>query len=105
MTTPENYTRPAVAVHWLIAILVLAALPLGYYMTDLPLSPRKLQLISWHKWVGVSVILLFVPRIIVRLTRPVPAPVATMPGWQRAVAQNEPIAAPPWPTSRRKAPF
>lgn len=86
MTTPDNYARRAVVVHWLIAILVLAALPLGYYMTDLSLSPRKLQLISWHKWIGFTVLLLFIPRIVVRLTRPVPAPVATMPGWQRTVA-------------------
>ncbi|AYH43334.1 cytochrome b [Azoarcus sp. DN11] len=86
MKTPEHYARPAVVVHWLIAILVLVALPLGYYMTDLSLSPRKLQLISWHKWIGFTVLLLFIPRLIVRLTRPVPVPVTTMPGWQRIVA-------------------
>ncbi|NMG44391.1 cytochrome b [Aromatoleum toluvorans] len=92
MTTPENYTRPAVAVHWLIAILVLVALPLGYYMTDLSLSPRKLQLISWHKWIGFTVLLLFIPRVIVRLTRRVPAPVTTMPGWQRTIASITHVA-------------
>ncbi|MCC4118929.1 cytochrome b/b6 domain-containing protein, partial [Aromatoleum toluclasticum] len=46
----------------------------------------KLQLISWHKWIGFTVLLLFIPRLVLRLTKPVPAPVGTMPGWQRAVA-------------------
>ncbi|NMG28987.1 cytochrome b [Aromatoleum evansii] len=86
MNASNKYSKPAVIVHWMVAILVLVALPLGYYMTDLSLSPRKLQLISWHKWIGFTVLLLLIPRLFLRLTRPVPAPVDTMPGWQRAVA-------------------
>lgn len=86
MQFSERYTKPAVMVHWLIAALVLAALPLGYYMSGLRLSPYKLQLISYHKWLGITVLLLFVPRLILRLTRPVPAPVASVPEWQRKIA-------------------
>ena len=92
MNVPGQYSKPAVIVHWMIAILVLVALPLGYYMTELSLSPRKLQLISWHKWIGFTVLLLFIPRLVLRLTKPVPAPVDSMPGWQRAVASITHVA-------------
>jgi len=86
MQTPDRYATRAVLVHWLIAALVLSALPLGFYMSGLPLSPYKLQLISYHKWLGVTVLLLFLPRLLFRLTKPVPVPVGSAPSWQRKVA-------------------
>ncbi len=43
-----NYTRTAVALHWLLALLIFAAFHLGVYMHELPLSPTKLKLYSWH---------------------------------------------------------
>ena len=55
-------------------------------MVDLQLSPAKLKLYSWHKWIGVSIFLLVVLRALWRLTHPVPSvPVAT-PRWQRVAA-------------------
>jgi cytochrome b561 len=48
----------AKALHWLMAILFFGLLALGFYMHDLPLSPEKLQLYSWHKWAGVTAFLL-----------------------------------------------
>ena len=48
MNTPNNpapsYTGVAKSLHWLMALLLLGLLALGFYMSDLPLSPRKLQL-------------------------------------------------------------
>ena len=49
-----HYTATAKALHWLMAALIFGLLALGFYMHDLPLSPEKLQLYSWHKWAGVS---------------------------------------------------
>jgi hypothetical protein len=49
-----SYTSTAKALHWLMAILFFGLLALGFYMHDLPLSPEKLKLYSWHKWAGVS---------------------------------------------------
>ena len=71
MTT--HYTATAKALHWSIAVLILGLLGLGFYMTGLPLSPRKLQLYSWHKWAGVSVFLLAVVRLAWRATHRPPA--------------------------------
>ena len=51
----ERYNNTAIALHWLIALLIFVAFPMGLYMSDMKLSPTKLQLISYHKWIGVCV--------------------------------------------------
>lgn len=86
-TTPQRYSGPAIAAHWLIAALILVAFPLGVYMHELPLSPNKLKLYSYHKWIGITVLLLFVPRILWRLTHRPPAPLP-MPAWQHRIAEG-----------------
>jgi len=70
-----HYTPVAKTLHWLMAVLLFGLLALGFTMTDLPLSPRKLQLYSWHKWAGVTVFLLVLFRLAWRAThRPPPLP-------------------------------
>jgi cytochrome b len=69
--TPR-YTRTAKTLHWLMAVLILGLLALGFYMQDLPLSPQKLQLYSWHKWAGVTVFLLVLFRLAWRVTHQPP---------------------------------
>ncbi|MBD9358307.1 cytochrome b [Methylomonas albis] len=68
MRSNSRYTTVAIGLHWLMALLVLGLLTLGIYMADLPLSPWKLQLYSWHKWVGVTVFLLAIVRLSWRYT-------------------------------------
>jgi cytochrome b561 len=80
-----RYSGVAIALHWLVALLIFGALALGLYMVDLKLSPTKLKLYSWHKWLGVTIWLLVVVRLGWRLIRrPPPAP--PMPAWQRRAA-------------------
>jgi cytochrome b561 len=68
-----TYTPVAKGLHWLMAVLILGLLALGIYMSDLPLSPQKLTLYSWHKWAGVSVFLLVWLRLAWRVTHRPPA--------------------------------
>jgi cytochrome b561 len=68
-----TYTPVAKGLHWLMAVLILGLLALGLYMHDLPLSPQKLQLYSWHKWAGVTVFLLVWLRLAWRVTNRPPA--------------------------------
>ena len=77
MTT--HYTRTAKGLHWLMAILFFGLLALGFYMHDLPLSPEKLKLYSWHKWAGVTAFLLVWFRLFWRVTHRPPALPDTMP--------------------------
>ncbi len=86
MHQANSYTRTAIGLHWVIAITIVATFGLGLYMQDLPFSPDKLKLYSWHKWAGVSIFLLVLLRVIWRLSHRPPAPVAGMPAWQQRAA-------------------
>jgi len=85
---PEQvrYTRVAITLHWIIAAVIAFTFGLGLYMAQLPVSPLKLRLYSYHKWIGVTIFLLVVFRLAWRLTHRVPAPPLRMPGWQRRAA-------------------
>ena len=82
-----RHTPVAMGLHWLLAAALLAMLAVGLYMTSLPFSPARLQLYNWHKWAGITVLVLSVLRLLWRLThRPPPLPAAlqaAMPDWQR----------------------
>jgi len=80
-----RYTAPAIALHWLIAVLIMVSVGLGLYMVGLRLSPLKLKLYSWHKWVGVTIFLLVVVRLIWRAAKAPPPPLPG-PKWQLAAA-------------------
>lgn len=84
-----RYTKPAVLLHWLIALLILAAFALGVTMVDIPgITPTKLKYFSWHKWLGVTVLALACARLLWRLAHPAPPYPATMPGWQKSTAHG-----------------
>ena len=77
-----RYGAPAVALHWVMALLILGNLGFGLYLVDLPLSPAKLRYFSWHKWVGVTVFALAAARLAWRLGHPPPPPPVGLPAWE-----------------------
>lgn len=86
--TTRRYTRTAIALHWLIALSIFAAFPLGVYMHELPLSPHKLQLYSYHKWLGIGILVFAVVRLIWRATHRPPPLLPGMPRWQEIAAHG-----------------
>ena len=82
-----RYTTPAIALHWLLALLIVGTFGLGVYMHELPISPSRLKLYSWHKWAGVTILLLSAVRLAWRLTHQPPADVP-MPAWQARLAHG-----------------
>ena len=84
--TPVRYTRTAMALHWFLALAILGAFALGLYVADLSPSPERLQLITWHKWAGITILALSGWRLLWRLTHRPPADVP-MPAWQLRAAQ------------------
>lgn len=84
-----RYSTVAVALHWLLALVILAMFGAGVYMTDLPFSPQRLKLYNWHKWAGVTFLALTVLRLLWRATHRAPAlPAAiaqAMPSWQSRI--------------------
>ena len=87
MSQPVSYTRTAIALHWLVAIAIVASFSVGLYMHELPLSPTKLKIYSWHKWTGVTIFLVVLWRLVWRLTHRPPGPPAGMPAWQHVAAE------------------
>lgn len=83
MSAVMRYSTPAVVLHWLMALLIFAGFPLGIYMVDLPLSPDKLKLYSYHKWIGVTVFVLVAVRLGWRLTHTPPLLPDGMAVWER----------------------
>ena len=81
----QHYTRTAIALHWLLAVAIVATFMLGLYMHELPISPSRLKLYNWHKWAGISILALSALRLLWRLAHRPPADVP-MPAWQRRAA-------------------
>jgi cytochrome b561 len=85
--TPTRYGTVAIALHWLIALLIVCGFALGWVMTDIPgFTPTKLKYFSWHKWIGVTVFALVIIRILWRATHATPPMPSHMPKWQRGIA-------------------
>lgn len=83
-----RYTKPAIMLHWLTALLVIVTFPLGVYMHRLVFSPFKLQLVSYHKWIGVTILLLTAARLVWRVWHTPPPLPGTIPAWQQRAAHG-----------------
>jgi cytochrome b561 len=80
-----RYTTPAITLHWLLALLIFGSFSLGLYMADLPFSPTRLKLYNWHKWAGVTILVLSFVRLAWRIGHR-PPPDLAMPAWQARAA-------------------
>ena len=67
--------------------MILGSLGVGLYMTGLPFSPTRLKLYNWHKWAGMTILILSALRLLWRLTHQPPAD-APMPTWQRLASHS-----------------
>ena len=81
----HRYSSPAIALHWVLALAIIANFALGLYMHELPVSPSRLKLYNYHKWAGITILALSALRLLWRLTHRPPPDVA-MPAWQAKVA-------------------
>src|SRR5512135_1387415 len=87
MPSPQRYTRFAVALHWIVAIVVFAQFALGWLMQEIakePPGPRA-SAFNVHKSVGLVIFALMLVRIAWRLSHPPPA-LPPMPRWQARAA-------------------
>jgi cytochrome b561 len=85
----DRYSTVAIVLHWLLGLSIFAMFAIGIYMTDLPFSPLRLKLYNYHKWAGITFLILSVLRLVWRLVNKPPAlPKAieqAMPSWQTKV--------------------
>ena len=83
----QRYTKTAMLLHWLTALLIVSAFVMGLVMTSIHgFTPAKLRYFSWHKWLGVTVFALAVLRVLWRHFNRPPAHPEHMPAWQNLAA-------------------
>jgi cytochrome b561 len=96
MTTDNRYTSIAIALHWLIAILLVSMVFFGWYMDglrDAALAGEGVSLAevqaayNAHKTTGLLVLALSILRLVWRLTHRPPGLPAGMTGWEMTVAK------------------
>ncbi|MDT0575611.1 cytochrome b [Croceicoccus sp. F390] len=81
-----RYNNGAVALHWLIAVLILTQLYIGFVFAGMERGPQSMQWFSWHKTFGVLILVLSMVRLGWRLAHPPPPFPDTMPRWERLAA-------------------
>ena len=54
--TATRYAGMAIGLHWLMAALIVVAFSLGWTLADMEFSPQKLRWLSWHKWLGMTLL-------------------------------------------------
>jgi cytochrome b561/polyisoprenoid-binding protein YceI len=80
----KSYNIGSIILHWLIAGLILFMVLLGWRLD--PHGPHIVNLVFWHKSVGISILLLSLVRIGFRLAYKAP-PEPPMPAWQAWAAK------------------
>jgi cytochrome b561 len=93
MGIPSRYTRTAIALHWVVALLLLGQFAFGLMLGDIPRgTPARGYYVNLHKSSGILIGLLILLRLGWRLTHTPPPLPDGMPRWQRHAARASHIA-------------
>lgn len=107
--TVQRYTKTAIILHWLIALLLIAMLAFGLWMSELPKDAPKTAAFdlfdlglytvtlsepvsvrafyfNLHKSSGVTLLALILFRVFWRVTHATPALPATMKAWEKMLS-------------------
>jgi len=82
----ESWGATAKLFHWVMAALIFAQIALGLTAVSWHISPTKLNLLVWHKSVGLLILALLALRLLWRLSHRAPELPWEMPLWERAGA-------------------
>lgn len=108
-TAATRYTKTAIVLHWLIAIVIIGMFALGWFMSELPKEAPKeaaydlfnLGIYTWqlaepasprtfyfnlHKSIGVTLLALIAIRVYWRVTHRPPALLSSLKAWERKLA-------------------
>jgi cytochrome b561 len=86
--TTHRWGALAQLLHWLIVLLIIAQFTLALLADDLPAGMKKLILLSRHKSIGITILLLACARLGWRWANPTPALPATLKPYERALARG-----------------
>src|ERR1700761_8834890 len=88
--TARRYGTIAMALHWLLAVLVIALTGLALYMVRLPdagFDAKKIMLIVYHKELGLLALALVALRLLWRFGNVLPRLVEALPDRQKVAAR------------------
>lgn len=81
-----RYNNVAIALHWLLAILVIAQIYVGWTFGDMERGPARGEWFMWHKTLGVLILVLSLARLGWRFANPPPPLPADMPQWEKTLS-------------------
>lgn len=85
--TNPRYTLTAQALHWLVAALMFAVLPLAWVMVAMPRdAPSRGLLFTLHKSIGLTILALAAIRLFWRAAHPAPPLPGRLVKWERVSA-------------------
>ena len=88
-----RYTRTAIALHWLIALVILVQIPFGWYLGEIPTgTPARGWYVNLHKSVGITLGVVILLRVWWRWSHPPPEQPGWLPRWQRVGASASHVA-------------
>jgi cytochrome b561 len=93
MASSSRYTDVAIALHWLLAVLILGQIAFGWYLQEIPRgTPARTIYVNFHKSTGLTIGLLILFRLYWRLTHKAPPLPDWMPAWERVAARTSHFA-------------
>lgn len=83
MDTQQKFSPLTIALHWVIALTIIAMLGIGFYMSINEYYP----LYNWHKSIGVAIFAVILVRVWWRIKNGWPVPVRIYPTLEHRLAQ------------------
>jgi cytochrome b561 len=85
--TPRRWGAIAQLLHWLIVVFIVAQFTLATLFEQLPAGAKKLTLLSRHKSIGITILMLALVRLAWRWSNPTPTLPDTLKPYERALAR------------------
>lgn len=85
-TTSARYSRGAIVLHWLIALLIILNVVAAFVSEDMSKADRAIVMGN-HKAIGITILVLTVARIVWRLMHKAPPLMETLKAWEAALAR------------------
>lgn len=85
-SSAARYSRGAIALHWIIALLIVLNFVVAWLAEDAPKEDAAVMMGN-HKAIGITILALTVARIVWRLTHKAPPLLESLKAWEAALAK------------------
>ncbi len=85
--SPARYQRPAVVLHWIVALLIIVLIASGWYMVGIPKNTAQRALFfNLHKSFGIVAAIFIAALIVWRIRHEAPPLPSAMRSWEKKAA-------------------